>query len=74
MFEVYSKESCPFCVKAVDAISTMGYNYEKFDIEEDVENKAVFKQNGFKTVPQVYHNGKHIGGYEALADYLLEIS
>ena len=52
----------------------MGYNYEKFDIEEDVENKAVFKQNGFKTVPQVYHNGKHIGGYEALADYLLEIS
>jgi len=74
MFVVYSKENCPFCVKAVKALDFMEKQYVKYDIEKDKGACEIFKQGGFKTVPQIYHNDEYIGGYEELADYLLELT
>lgn len=73
MFVVYSKESCPFCVKAKQALNYCNFEYEVRDIEKDPEARKFFDENGFKTVPQVFHGDKHIGGYEDVADYLLEM-
>jgi len=73
MFTVYSKKSCPFCDKAKEALSQCGFEYEVCDIEESQEARDFFEHHNFKTVPQVYDEYNYIGGYEDLADYLLEL-
>ena len=73
MFTVYSKKSCPFCVKAKDALAQCGFEFEVRDIEESDEARAFFDEKEFKTVPQVYDGYNYIGGYDELADYLLEL-
>ena len=74
MFSVYGIAQCPSCVKAKQTLEQKGYEFDYINLDKQPEKFEDLSKQGFKTVPQVYHNGKHIGGYEALADYLLKIS
>jgi glutaredoxin 3 len=61
---IYSKEYCPFC-KAVKALfDGLEQSYEVIDIAEHPErrNEMIQKAGGSTTVPQVFVNGKHLGG------------
>ncbi|MEC9292029.1 MAG: glutaredoxin 3 [Pseudomonadota bacterium] len=61
---IYSKEYCPFC-KAVKALfDSLDQAYENIDIAEHPERRdeMIEKANGRTTVPQVFVNGKHLGG------------
>lgn len=60
MWYVYGKEGCTYCKKAVDLLEQMGQKVSYIDMK-DVENTA-----GWKTVPQIFTEKHHIGGYAEL--------
>lgn len=71
-FKVYGRDNCPFCVKAKTLLGMVQQEYEYIDIlgENTEQLMQMFQDNGFKTVPQIYHNDKHIGGFNELKEYL----
>lgn len=67
---VLTTKKCPWCVVAKRLLESKGIKYREFDINEHPILKEFTIANGLNTVPQIYHNGKHLGGYEDLKVYL----
>jgi glutaredoxin len=68
---IYSKNNCPFCVKAKNLLKLKGVSYEEIRIDEmsNVAHKEFIVAEGHRTVPQIYQDGKLLveGGYTGLA-------
>ncbi len=65
-----SRVGCPHCAKAKRLLTEAGYDYVDVPLAHTVRTKAVGAISGGKTVPQVFINGKLIGGAEDLENYL----
>ena len=67
--EMYTTPSCPFCVRAKRLLQERGLAYEEFDVSADAElREAVMKRSGRRTVPDIFIDGRSIGGYEELVE------
>lgn len=66
--ELYSKEYCPFCRRAVALLTHKGVDFSIVDIQEHPEQRDVMisRANGHSTVPQIFINNTHIGGCDDL--------
>jgi glutaredoxin 3 len=65
--EIYSKPNCPFCVRAKEWFNRHGYTYtENVLYNEDQFLAMCQKVPGARTVPQIFIDEKHIGGYDDL--------
>lgn len=61
---------CPWGIKAKDLLKRSGYIVEDRQLKTE-KAKEVYKQkNNVTKTPQIYISGEHIGGYNALRDYL----
>lgn len=69
MITVYSKNNCPYCVQAKTQLSNWGVEYQEVNIEEDAEARDFIINEGHRTMPQIYRNGKPFvkGGAQGLA-------
>lgn len=67
--EIYTKGFCPYCHRAKHLLATKGAEYEEFDITMGGPKRAemIERSGGRTTVPQVFIDGKHIGGSDDLA-------
>lgn len=65
---VYSTLSCPYCVNAKNLLTDKGVKFQEYLIDKDSvkREEMLAKTNGARTVPQIFINGKHIGGFEDL--------
>ena len=65
---VYSKDYCPYCVKAKNLLTKKGVAFEEIDITNDLkkQEEMLAKAEGRRTVPQIFINDKSIGGYDDL--------
>lgn len=63
---VFTREGCPSCAKAKALLDAEGYDYAEVPLPHTVRSRVVGAVTGAGTVPQVFVNGRHIGGYEAL--------
>jgi glutaredoxin len=61
---VISKSDCPYCVKVKRLLDDFGYEVREFNKSEQRMISNLFDATGFKTSPQVFIDGKHIGDYE----------
>ena len=59
---VFSRDGCPFCVKAKEALRNAGIGFEELVMNRDYTEQTLRAVTGAKTVPQVFVNGKLIGG------------
>jgi glutaredoxin 3 len=67
--EVYTTPSCGYCVRAKRLLQERGLAYEEFDVAQDDELRtSVMQRSGRRTVPQIFIDGRSIGGYEELAE------
>jgi glutaredoxin 3 len=68
--EVYTTQFCPYCVRAKRLLTERGLAYEEFDVAEDEALRAnvIERSGGRRTVPQIFVDGRAIGGYEELAE------
>ena len=75
---IYSKPSCPFCVRAKDWFDRHGYTYTENVLYDEEQFLAMCQKiPGVTTVPQIFIDDKHIGGYDQLmevADYIVKKS
>lgn len=63
---ILTREGCSFCAKAKALLKDLGYDYAEINLDHKVRAKAVGAIAGAQTVPQVFINGKRIGGWEEL--------
>lgn len=65
---VYSTNYCPYCVRAKDLLKRKGQVFTEINVEDDAAREAmILKAGGRRTVPQIFINDTHIGGYDDLA-------
>ena len=66
---MYSTAVCPFCIRAEQLLRSKGVTeIEKIRVDLQPELRvAMMEKTGRRTVPQIYINGEHIGGYDDLA-------
>ncbi len=65
---MYSKDSCPFCVRAKNLLNQKGVQFEEINLEgKQAELDALKKRTGQMTVPMIFINDKLIGGFSELA-------
>ncbi|MGB5396049.1 MAG: glutathione peroxidase [Gammaproteobacteria bacterium] len=67
---VFSREGCPFCVRAKGLLHDAGVEFEELVLNRDFSESTIRAISGAFTVPQVFINGERIGGSEALEAYL----
>ena len=67
---MYSKQHCPYCIRAKELLEKKNLEFEIIDIQENEETRSVMveKSGGLMTVPQIFINDNHIGGYEDLKE------
>lgn len=64
---VYSKDNCPYCVKAKALLSLNNYSYEEVVIGKDILREEFLTQfPDQRTVPLVFVEGEKVGGYDQL--------
>lgn len=65
--EIYTTPTCPYCVNAKKLLDKKGVTYEEIDVDTDeVKYQEMIKRSGRKTVPEIFIDGKHIGGCDDL--------
>jgi glutaredoxin-like protein len=67
---VFSREGCPYCVRAKGLLNDAGIQFEELVLNRDFSESTIRAVSGRSTVPQVFVNGDHIGGSEDLEAYL----
>ncbi len=63
---ILTREGCGYCAKAKALLKDLGYDYAEVPLPHTTRTKVVGAIAGAKTVPQVFVNGKLIGGLEEL--------
>ncbi len=65
MIEIYGKPKCGYCDKSVDLAQKYNLRYEYKDATDlDIYTELLEKIGSVPTVPQIFWNGNHVGGYE----------
>lgn len=64
---MYTTQYCSFCVRAKALLRQKGIVFEEIDIGADADLRAkMIEASGRRTVPQIFINGRAIGGFEEL--------
>ncbi len=65
---IYTGPMCNFCSAAKHLLNKKKISYEEIDIgyDEKKRDEMLKKSNGAKTIPQIFIEDKHVGGYVEL--------
>ena len=65
---IYTGPMCNFCSAAKHLLNKKKVSYEEINIgyDEKKRDEMLKKSNGAKTIPQIFVEEKHIGGYVEL--------
>jgi len=65
---LYSKDYCPYCVKAKGLLKRRNISFTEIDISQDekLQQEMIAKSGGRKTVPQIFIGETHVGGCDDL--------
>lgn len=74
-FQIYSKENCPYCTRAVFILQTRNLQFEELKLGNDFSREEILaKFPSAKTFPQIQlvteDGEQYIGGYNELVNYL----
>lgn len=67
--EIYTKAFCPYCARAMSLLRKKEAAIEEYDITMGGPKRAemIERSNGRMTVPQIFIDGRHVGGSDDLA-------
>ncbi|WHZ17929.1 MAG: Glutaredoxin 3 [Rhodanobacteraceae bacterium] len=67
--EIYSTAICPYCIAAKNLLKSKGLDWRELRIDADPAARAEMLRRapGARTVPQIFINGTHVGGFDQLA-------
>ena len=68
---VYTGPNCGYCVQAKNLLNQRNIEFEEKPIAEGTNlNEMLTLSGGMSTVPQIFFNERHIGGYTELREEL----
>lgn len=67
---VYTMEYCPYCVQAKGLLARRGIPFVEILVPDDDEAQweALRERSGMRTMPQIFHGDRLVGGYMELAE------
>lgn len=68
--EIYSSPFCGYCARAKRLLAGKGIDYVEYDVLADssLRDEMVQRASGRTTVPQIFIDGKHVGGSDDIHD------
>jgi len=64
---MYATATCPYCINAERLLLSKGVHINKIMVDAQPEQRAVMMEiSGRRTVPQIFINERHIGGFDDL--------
>ena len=66
--EIYTKFFCGYCARAKRLLDAKGVDYEEHEVTADFDKRAemIHRAHGRTTVPQIFIDGRHVGGSDDL--------
>ncbi len=65
--EIYTRDWCPYCRKAKAFLTSKNLSYVEYDVDDkEIREEMVQRSGGQETVPQIFIDENHIGGYDDL--------
>ena len=65
--EMYTTASCAYCMAAKMLLKQKGLDYTEIRVDTDIARRDEMLQRAHRrTVPQIFINDQHVGGYEDL--------
>jgi glutaredoxin 3 len=66
--EIYTGANCAYCVAAKNLLKSKGLDYQEFRIDQDPlkRDEMLTRAAQRRTVPQIFINDEHIGGFDEL--------
>jgi len=67
---LYTPPYCGYCRAAKHLLTKKGATFTEIDVSGDLElrQEMIDRAYGRRTVPQIFINGGHVGGYDELAE------
>ena len=66
---IFTRTGCGYCTRAKALLKSLGYHYAEIPLDHSQRSRIVGAITGHETVPQVFVNGRHIGGWEELQSW-----
>ncbi|WP_415889518.1 glutaredoxin 3 [Neptuniibacter sp. SY11_33] len=71
--EIYTMSYCPYCIAAKRLLKKLGWQFNEIEITGKPKVKTTMVQRTQrKTVPQIFVNDQHIGGFDDFSAYIQE--
>jgi glutaredoxin 3 len=68
--EIYTRDYCGYCTRAKALLSSKGVPFTEYDagMDPDKRREMIQRSHGGYTYPQVFINGRHVGGSDDIHD------
>lgn len=67
--EIYTSPYCGYCHRAKALLNRKGAAFTEIDImDDDAKRGEMMTRSGRRTVPQIFIDGRHVGGCDDLYD------
>lgn len=65
---IYTRQGCGYCSRAKSLLQSKGITFTEHDatFSPDLRQEMIQKANGSSTFPQIFIDGKHVGGCDDL--------
>lgn len=73
---MYTKDNCPYCTVAAGILEDHGIEFDEVKLGRDMDRDSFLSELTEKigkkpsTVPQIFLDGKHVGGADDLNEFL----
>ena len=65
--EMYFKSTCPYCIRAEALLRSKGVKAEIYNLDAGGPKRdEMIQRSGRMTVPQIFIDGRHVGGCDDL--------
>jgi len=65
---IYTTRICPYCIRAKQLLQRKNAAFEEISVDcDEVSMQTMMELSGRRTVPQIFIDDLHVGGYEDLA-------
>lgn len=65
---LYTTPYCPFCIRAKQLLDGKQVSYREIGVERDPAlREEMVHRSGRRTVPQIWIDERHVGGFDELA-------
>jgi glutaredoxin 3 len=65
---MYTTSICPYCIRAKHLLERKDVEFEEIPIDHDhAQKRIMMRRSGRRTVPQIFIDDFHVGGFDDLA-------